>query len=48
MVDESTQVKFTNFFQTKDGMIEHTYEQFQQSWNYTPWKLVSLEPSTGL
>jgi hypothetical protein len=30
MVDERTQLKFSNFFQTKNGMVEPTCEQFQR------------------
>jgi hypothetical protein len=30
MVDERTQLKFSDFFKTKSGMVEPTCEQFQK------------------
>jgi hypothetical protein len=44
MVDERTQLKFSDFFETKNGMIEPTCEQFQK-WhqNDMPVKYVRLD-----
>jgi hypothetical protein len=44
MVDERTQLKFSDFFETKNGMIEPTCEQFQK-WHQhgMPVKYVRLD-----